>query len=70
MAPRRIKNLTYPVWNRVLTIWDTIFVLIPTETQYNRNYFALFYDVKVGASERNIDLEKIKAIPRFNKKEK
>ena len=41
-TPWRTKILIYPVWNKILKIWDTLFELIQIELQCSKNYFNFF----------------------------
>ena len=42
------KNITVSTLvNRILKIWDTLFEMMQIETQYNKNYFTFFCNVKL-----------------------
>ena len=47
--PQRAKILIYPVWNNPWKIWDTIFELMQTEVQCNKNI-----DADIDAATDNI----------------
>ena len=42
------KNITVSsLWNRIFKIWDMYFELIQLETQYKKNYFTFFCNMKL-----------------------
>ena len=50
-TPRRTKILIFPVWNKILKIWSTLFEIIQIEVQYSKMYLKIFYDMKLGFLE-------------------
>ena len=50
-TPRRTKILIFPVWNKILKIWSTLFEIIQIEVQHSKMYFKIFYDMKLGFLE-------------------
>ena len=50
-TPWRTKILIFPVWNKILKIWSTLFEIIQIEVQYSKMYLKFFYDMKLGFLE-------------------
>ena len=48
-APRRTKILIYPVYNKILKNWDTLFELINIEVQCSKKKFNFFLRQEVRA---------------------
>ena len=49
----RTKILIFPVWNKILKIWDTLFELIQIEVKCSKNHFKTFLPREAGASGNN-----------------
>ena len=62
-----LKILIFPVWNKILKIWDTLFELILIEVECSKNYFNFFLPQEDGASGNNIVKEPPKPHPTFKK---
>ena len=56
-ALRRTKILLFPVWNKILKIWDTLFEIIQIEAQCSKVYFKFFSSREAGASGNHIEKE-------------
>ena len=56
-TPRRTKTLISPVLNKILKVWDTLFVLIQVEVQCSQSYFKTFLPQVAGAFGNNIEKE-------------
>ena len=66
-APRRTKSLIFPVWKKILKIWDTIFELIQIEVQSSKNYFNFFLPQEAGGFGNNIEKDPQKPPPKLKK---
>ena len=47
----------FPVWNKILKIWDWFFELIQIEAKCSKNYFKIVLPEEAGASGNNIKKE-------------
>ena len=56
-TPQRTKILIYPVWNKILEIWDTLLKLINVEGQCSKNCFKIFLQQDAGAFGNDIGKE-------------
>ena len=66
-TPRNIKILIFPVWNKILKTWDTLFEIIQTEISCSKIYFNFLLTRKAGASRNNIEKEPQKPWPKLKK---
>ena len=66
-TPQRIKILLYPVWNKILKIWDILFEIIQIEVQCSKNYFNFFLPEEPGALESNTKNQPQKPRSKLNK---
>ena len=62
------KVLISPVWNKIFKIWDAIFQV--DANRCSKCYFIIFLWCKIGASEKNIDLEQEKTTPKISNNNK
>ena len=56
-SEKELFSWTYPVWNKILKIWDTLFELINKEVEYIKNYFKIVLQQEAGAFGNNIGKE-------------
>ena len=66
-TPRRTKILIFPVWNKILKIWDTHFEHIRIKVQCSKNYFKIFLAQEAGAFRNNIAKEPQISRPKLKK---
>ena len=63
----RIKILIFPVWNKILKIWDKFFELMQIEVQCNKNHFKIFFTTWSWSSFKWHRKGIVKATPKIEK---
>ena len=53
-----ILILIFPVWNKILKIWDILLELMQVEVKCSKNNFKFFLTQEAGASVNNKEKEK------------